>query len=82
MSSGQQWPVQCCWGHGQLPTCWLLRLPALLRQVRTHNETRGRHGRFLLGHAAVDGCRGGLFMLDASNAQPFGGQVRAPLQPI
>lgn len=39
-----------------------------LAQVRDHNATRGKHGRFLLGHKAIDGARGGLFVLDVSAA--------------
>lgn len=42
---------------------------AVQKQVRAHNETRGKHGRFLLGHEAVDTCQGGVFVVDISAAQ-------------
>ena len=38
-----------------------------------HNESRGKHGRFLLGHRNVDSMAGGVFVLDVSSAQPGGG---------
>lgn len=37
------------------------------------NRGRGDHGRFLLGHKLTDGMSGGVFVIDASCAQPSGG---------
>jgi hypothetical protein len=42
-------------------------------QVKKLNEGRGKHGRFLLGHEAVDSFCGGVFIVDVSGAQPFSG---------
>ena len=41
-----------------------------LERIRSYNATRVQNGRFLFGHSAVDEARGGIFVLDASLAQP------------
>lgn len=41
-----------------------------LERIRSYNGTRVQSGRFLFGHSAVDEARGGIFIVDASLAQP------------
>ncbi|GAX81428.1 hypothetical protein CEUSTIGMA_g8858.t1 [Chlamydomonas eustigma] len=41
-------------------------------KVMAHNETRTKDGRFLFGHAIVEGCLGAVFILDDSAAMPEG----------
>jgi hypothetical protein len=41
-----------------------------LERIENYNSTRVKDGRFLFGHGIVDEGRGGIFILDVSNAQP------------
>lgn len=41
-----------------------------LERITNYNRSRVQDGRFLFGHGIVDEGRGGIFILDASTAQP------------
>jgi hypothetical protein len=41
-----------------------------LERIENYNSTRVKDGRFLFGHGIVDESRGGIFILDVSEAQP------------
>jgi hypothetical protein len=41
-----------------------------LERITNYNRSRVQDGRFLFGHGIVDEGRGGIFILDASMAQP------------
>lgn len=41
-----------------------------MERIQNYNSTRVKDGRFLFGHNIVDEARGGIFVLDASSAQP------------
>jgi hypothetical protein len=48
----------------------ILLVETQLQRITNYNASRVEDGRFLFGHMTVDEARGGVFVIDASTAQP------------